>query len=132
MAPFEILFRIKPRFAAESSGTIPGEELLANARPFELAMPLINRAESYVARILQNKAYYQIGDVVLLRRGRLPERYKFEARMCLCPFKVISVEHPCYMLEKAPGRKYRKPVHVRHLCRYQEREKQHPDGEMNC
>ncbi len=45
VAPFEILFGVKPRFAVESSGAIPGEEVFANARPFELALALINRAE---------------------------------------------------------------------------------------
>ncbi len=132
VAPCEILLGVKPRFATESSGTIRGEELLANARPFELKMALINRAERLVPRILQNKAHYQIGDMVLLRRGRQAEGSKFEARMWLGPFKVISVAHPRYVLENAPGRKSRKPVHFSRLCRYQKKDEQHPEGEKNC
>ncbi len=90
--PFQILFGVKPRFTIESAGTSPGEEVLANARPFELAMGLISRAERLVPRILQKEAHYQIGDMVLLRCGRQPEGSKSEARMWLGPFKVISVE----------------------------------------
>ncbi len=53
VALFEILFKVKPRFAIESSGAISGTELLSNARPFELALALINRAERLVPRTLQ-------------------------------------------------------------------------------
>ena len=81
MAPFEILFGVKPRFAIEYSGAVPGEAVLANARPFELALALINRAERLIPRTLQTEAHDQIGDRVLLRRGKKPEGPKFEARM---------------------------------------------------
>ncbi len=107
VATFEILFGVKPRFAIESFGAIPGEDVLANARTFGLPMALINRAERLVPRTLENEARYQIGDMVLLRNGKRPEGSKFEARMWLGPFKVISVEHPRYILENAPGRKSR-------------------------
>ena len=113
--PFEILFGVKYRFAIESSSAIPGEEVLANARPFELALALINRAERLLPRTLQKEAQYQIGDRVLLRRGKRPDGSKFEARTWLGPFNVISVEHPHYVLEIAQGRKSRKPVHFRHF-----------------
>ena len=43
VAPFEILFGVKSRFQIESYGAIPGEGVLANARPFDLALALINR-----------------------------------------------------------------------------------------
>ncbi len=49
VAPFEILFGVKTRFGIESSGAIPGEEVLTNTRTFELAMTLINRAERFVS-----------------------------------------------------------------------------------
>ena len=91
MASFENLLGVKPRFAIESSGSVPGEEVLANTRPFELALALINRAERFVPRTFQKEAHYQIGDIVLLRRGKQPEGSKFEARMWLGPLKVISV-----------------------------------------
>ena len=132
VAPFEILFGVKPRFAIEWSGAVPGEEVLDNARPFELALALINRAERLVPRPLQEEAHYQIGDRVLLRRGKQPEGSRFEARMWLGPFKLISDEHSLYVLENAPERKPRKPVHFRRLRRYQERDEQHPDVEKNC
>ena len=80
-------------FAIESSGVTPGEEVLGNDRPFELALALTNRAERLVPRTLQKEMHYQIVDRVLLRRGRQPEGSRFEARMWLGPFKVISVEH---------------------------------------
>ncbi len=132
MAPLEILFVVKPRFAIESSGAVPGEEILANARLFELALTLINRAERLVPRILQKEADYRVSDRVLLRCGKEPEGSKFGAKMWLGPFKAISVEHHRYVLENAPGRKSRKPVPFRRLRRYQERDEQHPNGGNNC
>ena len=105
---------------------------MANALPFELALALTKRTERLVPRTFQKEARYQIGDRVLLRRGKEPEGSKFEARMWLGPFNVISVEQPRYLLEIAPGRKSRKSVHFRLLRRYQERDEQHPDGEKNC
>ncbi len=94
----------------ESSGTTPAEEVLANARPFELAMAYINRAKRYVSRILQNEMHYEIGDMVLLRRGRQPKGSKFEAKMWVCPFEVMSVKHPRYVLKNALGRNSTKHV----------------------
>ncbi len=132
VATFDILFGVNPRFAIESSDAIPGEEILGNARAFELALALINRAEHLARRTFQKEAHDQICDSVLLRRGKLPEGSKFEARMCLSPFKVISVEHSRYVLEKDLGRKSRKTMHFRRLRRYQERDEQHSDGEKNC
>ena len=105
---------------------------MATARPFELALSLINRAERLVPRTLQKEVHYQIGDRVLLRRGKQPVGSKFEARMWLALFKVLSVEHPRYVLENAPGRRSRKFVLLRCLLRYQERDEQHSDGEENC
>ncbi len=90
MAPYEILFGVKPRLAIESSGAIPGEDVLANARPFELALALINRAERLVPCTLQKEAHYQIGKRVLLRPGKQPGGSKFEARMWLGLFEVTS------------------------------------------
>ncbi len=88
---------------------------MANARPFELALELINRAERLLPCTLQKEAHYQIGDRLLLRRGKQQEGSKFEKRMWLGPFKVISVEQPRYVLENAPGRNSRKPVYCRRL-----------------
>ncbi len=122
---------VKPMLASESSGAIPGEEVLANARPFELALALINRAECLARHTLQEEASHQNGDMVLLRRGKQPEGSNFVARMCQDPFKVISVEHSRYLLEKAPVRKSGKPVHFRRLRRHQGRDEQRSDGEDN-
>ncbi len=58
VAPFEILFVLKPRFAMELSALVPGEEVLARARPFELAMALINRAERLVLRTVHETCRY--------------------------------------------------------------------------
>ncbi len=55
---FEILFGVKPRFAIKSSGAMPGEEVLANARPFQLSLELINHAERLVPRTFQKEAQY--------------------------------------------------------------------------
>ncbi len=71
----------KPRFSVESSGSISGEEVLANARSFELALALINRAKRLVHRTLQEEAHSRISDMVLLRLGKQSEVSKFEARM---------------------------------------------------
>ncbi len=89
MAAFEILFGFNPRFAKESSCAISGEKVLVNARRFELAMALINRAERLAQRALENDVRYQIVDIVLVRPGKHLEGSKFQARMCLEPFKVI-------------------------------------------
>ncbi len=48
VGPFEMLFGVKPVLAIESSVATPGEEVLAKARPFKLALALINRAERLV------------------------------------------------------------------------------------
>ncbi len=69
MAPFEILFVVKLRFAIEAPNVIHGEELLANALLFELAQALINRTECIVLRIDKGEVHNQIGDVVLLRKN---------------------------------------------------------------
>ena len=82
-------------------------------------MALINGAERLVPRTVHGDTRYQIGDVVLLRRGRLPEGSKFQARMWLGTYKIISAHHPRNVLENAPGRKYKKPVHFRRLRQYQ-------------
>ncbi len=57
------------------------DEGLANVRCFELALALINRAERLVPRTSQKEMRYQIGEMVLLRRGEQPEGPKFPARM---------------------------------------------------
>ena len=77
-------------------------------------MGLINRAQRLVPRTLQKEARFHIGDILLLRRGKQPEGSKFEARMWLEPFQLISVERTRYVLKDATGRKSRKPVHFRH------------------
>ena len=65
-------------------------------------MALINRAERLMLRTVHGDTCYQIGDMVLLRRGRLPEGSKFQARMWLGPCKVISAHHPRFELENSP------------------------------
>ncbi len=122
---FEILFGVKPRFVS------PGDAVLAHARLFELAMALINRAERLVPRTLQKEAGYQIGDMLLCRSGKQPEGSKFDARVWLGPFKVISVERPGYALENALARRSTEPVHFKRLRRYQKRDAQHSDGGKN-
>ncbi len=72
IAPFEILFGVKPRFSIEPSVSTPGAEVLSQARSFELAKALINHAERLVPRIFHGDTRYQTGDMVFLRRGRLP------------------------------------------------------------
>ena len=132
VAPFEILFGVKPRFAIESSVGVPAEEVLADVRPLELTLALINSAERLATRSFQKEAHYQIGDRVLLRCGKQPEGSKYEARMWLTPFKVTSVGHPRHVLENAPGRKSGKSVHFRRLRRHRERDEQYSGGEKNC
>ena len=123
---------VKPRFAVEPYDAIPGAEVLSNNRPLELAMALINRADRLVLRAIRKGARHQIGDKVLLRLGWQPERSKFAAQIWLGPFNVISVEHPSYGLENAPGRKSKKPAHFRRLHPYLEKYEAKTDGEAKC
>ncbi len=123
MGLFEILFGVKPSFAIESSSAIPGEAVSANARPFGLAVALINRAERWAPNTLQKGAYYQTGDRMLL-----PEGSKFETKMWLDLFKVVVLDLPHYVLENAPGRKSWKSVNFRRLLRNQEKNEQHSPG----
>ncbi len=97
IAPFEILLGVKPRFSIEPSVRTPVAEVLSRARFFELAMALINSAERLVPHTVHGDTRYQIGAMVLLRRGRLPEGSKFQARMWQGPYQVISAHHPCYI-----------------------------------
>ena len=88
------------------------------AREFELAIALAARAERVVPRMVTEEQKFKTGDWVLLRRGNQPKGSKFEARMWLGPYKVRTVQHPHYELENEPGRRSRKPVHVRRLRLY--------------
>ena len=127
-SPFEVLFGVKPRIAIDGVEAVPEESIVANARPLELALALIMRAERLIPRIESQEAIFEIGDLVLLRRGNQPRGSKFEARMWLGPFEVVSVHHPRYTLKNAPGRKSRKPVHLRRLRKYYERN----DEQIEC
>ena len=62
----------------------------------------------------------------MLRRGTQPKDSKFEARMWLGPYKVKIVRHQSHELETAPGRRSRKPVYVRRLRLYIQRENGEP------
>ncbi len=117
----------------ETSDANLDEEILANARPFELAMALINRAERLVPRTMHREERHRIGDLVLLRRGNQPEGSKFQALMWLGPFKVISTYHPRHGLENALGRRSRKPVYFRRLHQYHCRDTEIRNEEVkNC
>ena len=83
----------KSRFTIESSDTTPREEVLANTQPFDLALALIYRAERSVPCSFQKAAGYQIGDMVLRRHGKQPDGPVFQTRMCLDPFRAVSVRH---------------------------------------
>ena len=132
ITPFEILFRVQPRFSIEPPVPTTGAEVLSHARCFELAMALINRAERLVPRTVHGDTRFQIGDMVFLRRGRLPEGSKFQARVRLRPYKVISAHHHRYVSENATGRKSRKPVHFRRLRQYQIKVGLHHEDEKIC
>ncbi len=73
IAPFEILFGVKPRLLIEPSVCTSGAEVLSRARPFELPLVLINRAVRLVPRSLRKEPHYQVGDRVLLRHDKKPE-----------------------------------------------------------
>ena len=132
IAPFEILFGVKPRFSIQPSVRTSGAEVLSHARSFELAMALLNFAEPLVPRSVHGDIRYQIGDMVLLRRGRLSEGSKFQAHMWLGPYKVTSAHQPVYVLENAPERKSRKTAHFRSLRQYQVRVGLHREEESSC
>ena len=70
VAPFEVLYLAKSRFLVEPYDATPGAELLSNAWPFELAIALINVADRLVPRAIRKEGRYQIGDKVLLERGK--------------------------------------------------------------
>ena len=63
---------------------------------FGLELALINRVEGLVPRTLQKGARYQIGEMVLLRRGKKPDGPEFQARTWLGTYKIGSVQHPIY------------------------------------
>ncbi len=77
IAPVEMLFGIKLRFAIAPYDTIPGEEVLTNSRPLELAITLINLVARLVPRAIGKEARYKIGYMVVLRCGKQPEGSKF-------------------------------------------------------
>ncbi len=123
---FETLYRVKPRFSIEPSGVGHGEKFLVNARPFERATALINRAVHLLPCTPHDEVRYQVSELVLLSPDKQSEGRKFQARMCLGSFKVISVEYLHYVLGNAPGKKSRKHVHLRRLRQYKGRDEQHP------
>ncbi len=55
---FKILFGIKPRFSIKPSAYTPGNEVLSHARPFELDVALISRAERLVLRTIHGDTRY--------------------------------------------------------------------------
>ncbi len=130
--PFELLFGVEPIFSIEPSVRTPEAEVLPHARSFELAMALVNHAERLVSSTVHGDYRYLIGDMVLLRHGRQPERSKFQARMWLGPYKFISAHHCRYVLEYAPGRKSRTPVHCRRSRQYQVRVGLHHEDGRSC
>ena len=123
-SPFEVLYGVKSRFSEENEASIlPSTN---EAREFELAIALAARAERVVPRMVTEEQKFKTGDWVLLRRGNQPKGSKFEARMWLEPYQVNTVQYPRYELENAPGRRSRKPVHVRRIRLYIQREGDNP------
>ena len=92
MAPSEIPIGVKLRFAIESTDTAPGEDVSANARPFELALALTNGAERLVPCTLQKESRYLASDMVLLRPSKQPEGHKVQPRICFWPVREVSVQ----------------------------------------
>ena len=123
-SPFELLYGVKSRFSGENETSIPPST--DGARQLELGIALAARAERLVPQMVTEEQKFKIGDWVLSRRGNQPEGSKFEARMWLGPYKVRAVQHPRYELENAPGRRSRKPVHVRCIRLYMQREGDNP------
>ncbi len=113
IAPFGILSGVKLSFSIDLSLCTLGAEVLSHAGPFELAVVLIYRAESLVPRTVFGSTRYQIGDMVFLRHGRLPQGSKFQARMWLGSYEVIYAYRPYYLLGNASRRNSRKLVHFR-------------------
>ena len=95
------------------------------AREFELTITLAPCAERVVHQIVTEEQKFEMGDRVLLRRGNQLKGSKFKARMRPGLYKVRTGQHPRYELENAPGRRYQKPVHVRRLRLYMQRENEH-------
>ncbi len=57
---------------------------MLRARTYSVIMRLFKRVKQG-PRTVHGDTHYQLGDMVLLRRGRLPEGSKFQARMWLGP-----------------------------------------------
>ena len=120
-SPFEVMFGVKPRFAGEV--TIM-ERLASNrsmVRSYEVASVKAARAARIVPASSPSEPAFQIGDMVLMRRGKVSGP-KLLRKMWSGPFVIKSVSHPTYTLRSATDKVTRYPVHVRRLRRYVQRE----------
>ena len=122
-SPFEMLFGIRPRFAVEP----PQLDLVAFntdlAREFEVAIAKSARVSRIVPRVAEkwtNK--FEVGQKVIVRRGRKERGSKVESTNWFGPFIVKEENHPRYQLRTDDRRKFRRPIHARRLKPYVERD----------
>ncbi len=121
--PLEVLFGIKPRFSIE----IPQADYVASdsnlIRDLKVALAVSLRT----SRIVPNtKAAwprtFEIGDLVLVRRGRRVPGSRITSASWYGPFIVKESEHPRYLLTTEDHRKFRRPIHIRRLRQYVQRD----------
>ena len=116
--PYEILFRIKPRFNYELPSVLVLAEDQNLSREFELALTRSVRASRVVQPQTHVALTFKVGERVLMRRGKLITGPKLLAHMRSGPFLIRTEEYPRYTLGTEIGMKSRKPMHACRLRRY--------------
>ncbi len=131
-SPFEILFGNKPRFSFEAPHYGP---IAANSeiiRWIEIALVKSLRASRvvpYTTSKWPNK--FDVGDTVLLRRGRRKPGSKVLSPAWYGPF-IVKADNPArYTLRTDDRRRFRSTVHARRLRPYVERQ-YGPEISMCC
>ena len=121
-SPFEVLLGIRPRFAVESPELEPIAFNMNVAREFEVAIAKSLSASRIVPTAPENRTNkFEVGEKVLVRRGRKETGSKIESTNWIGPFIIKEENHPRYKLRTNDRRKFRRPVHARRPRLYVER-----------
>ena len=93
------------------------------AREFEIVIMRSARASRIVPSAPEKwTRKFEVGEKVLVRRGRKETGSKIESTNWFGPFIVKKENHPRHKLRTDDRRKFRRPVHSRRLRPYIERE----------
>ena len=121
-SPFEMVFGIKSRGSHEPPRVEEVGENVSLMREFELAAVKALRATRLIPVSSPSEPTFKVGDLVLVRRGKNTGGPKLLKHDWSGPFRVRKEDHPRYILEQEDNRRSRKPIHVRRLRLYTERE----------